>query len=134
MINDENVLVLFDGVCNLCNGSVQFIIKRDPTGIFKFASLQSEFGQAQLKKFNLADVLHSIIVIEKDICYQQSDAAIKIAKRLKSPWRWISIGRIIPRFIRDMIYNLIATNRYRMFGKQDSCMLPTPELRARFIQ
>ena len=91
MINDENVLVLFDGVCNLCNGSVQFIIKRDPTGIFKFASLQSELGKAQLRKFNLPDVLHSIIVIEKDICYQQSDAAIKIARRLKSPWRWISI-------------------------------------------
>jgi len=135
VISDDAIIVLFDGVCNLCNGSVQFIIKRDPAGTLRFASLQSEFGQSQLKKFNIrSDALHSIILIEKHVCYQRSDAALKIASRLTGLWPALSVFRIIPRFIRDALYNLIAANRYRMFGKQESCMLPTPALRARFIQ
>ena len=135
MIPDRTIIVLFDGVCNLCNGSVQFIVKRDPERVFRFASLQSEFGQSQRRKFNLySNGLDSIVVIENDICYQRSDAALKIARRLKGWWPVLSIFRIIPRFIRDAVYNLIAVNRYRLFGKQESCMLPSPELRARFIQ
>lgn len=135
MISENTIIVLFDGVCNLCNGSVQFIIKRDPRGIFRFASLQSEFGQLQLKKFNLpGHVLHSIISIEKGVCYQRSDAALKIASRLPGLWPVLSIFRIVPRFIRDAAYDLIALNRYRFFGKQESCMLPTPALKSRFIQ
>lgn len=134
MEHKDKTLVLFDGVCNLCNGTVQFIIKRDPNAVFRFASLQSEVGQAMLKQFNLADEsLFSIIVVEDDKYYERSDAALQIAKRLPWPWNWLPVFSILPRFIRDGVYNLIAKNRYRMFGKQDSCWLPTPELRGRFL-
>lgn len=133
-IPKKKVLVLFDGVCNLCNGTVQFIIKRDPQQVFKFASLQSQVGQDLIKKFNLpAGSLYSILVVEEDVCYERSEAALRIANRLPWPWNWLTVFRILPRFICDTMYDLIAKNRYRMFGKQDSCMLPTPELRERFL-
>lgn len=135
MNTGNHIVVLFDGVCNLCNGAVQFIIKRDPFFVFKFASLQSEFGQSHLKKLNLPlHELHSFIVLENGIYYQRSDAALKIASNLKGPWSVLGIFKIIPKFIRDAIYTFIASNRYKVFGKQDSCMIPTPELQSRFIQ
>lgn len=135
MSTGNHIVVLFDGVCNLCNGAVQFIIKRDPSFVFKFASLQSEFGQSHLKKLNLPlQALHSFIVLESGIYYQQSDAALKIAANLKGPWSALSIFKVIPKFIRDSLYTFIASNRYRFFGKRNSCMIPTPELQARFIQ
>lgn len=133
-LSENKTLVLFDGVCNLCNGTVQFIINRDPKGTFKFTSLQSEAGQEVIKKFNLpVNSLHSILVVENNVCYERSDAALHIAKHLPWPWKWLPAFGILPRFIRDGVYDLIAKNRYRMFGKQDSCMLPTPELRGRFL-
>jgi predicted DCC family thiol-disulfide oxidoreductase YuxK len=129
-------IVLFDGVCNLCSASVQFIIKRDKYSRFRFASLQSRYGTEILNGFfseNREIELYSIFLIEGNRIYSRSDAVLRIARGLKGGWPLLSALRIIPRFIRDPIYNLIARNRYRMFGKKDQCMIPTQELKARFI-
>jgi predicted DCC family thiol-disulfide oxidoreductase YuxK len=133
-IDSRTLIILFDGVCNLCSNSVQFIIERDAKHIFKFASLQSTFGQAQLEKFNLDKrALHSLILLKDNTAYQRSDAALLIAKELKGGWSAFYGFIILPRFIRDTVYNFIAKNRYRFFGKKDACWIPTPELRSRFI-
>lgn len=134
MDNSNHITVLFDGVCNLCNGTVQFVIKRDRAAIFRFASLQSDYAQHLLRQVNLpANQLYSVIVFEDGVAYQKSDAALRIARHLSGFWRWLYIFRFVPKFIRDGLYNFIATNRYRFFGKQDHCMIPTPELKARFV-
>ena len=134
MDNNNHITVLFDGVCNLCNGTVQFVIKRDRAAIFRFASLQSNYAQRLLRQVNLpANQLYSVIVFEDGVAYQKSDAALRIARHLSGFWRWLYIFRFVPKFIRDGLYNFIATNRYRFFGKQDHCMIPTPELKARFV-
>jgi predicted DCC family thiol-disulfide oxidoreductase YuxK len=131
----NNDIVLFDGVCNLCSGSVLFIIQRDKKGIFKFASLQSSFGQQQLEKFNIdKNLLHSIILVRGKQIFQRSDAALEIANQLSGAWPVLYILKILPRFLRDGIYNLIARNRYRLFGKKDVCWIPTPELKERFLE
>ncbi len=128
-------IVLFDGLCNLCSGSVQFIIKRDPQVKFHFASLQSDFGQHLLEKFKIdKTALHSIVLIRGDQSFQQSDAALEIAKQLSGAWPIFYAFKILPRFFRDGIYDLIARNRYRFFGKKDSCWIPTPELKGRFLE
>ena len=128
------IVVLFDGVCNLCNGAVQFIIKRDKTSKFLFASLQSDFGQSQLQKFGLdPSKLHSIIALDNGKFYERSDVALKIASGLAQPWPMFGIFRILPQFFRDWVYDLISKNRYKMFGKMESCMIPTPELKGRFL-
>jgi len=135
MSNPNKITVLFDGVCNLCNGAVQFIIKRDPDSTFRFASLQSDYGQAQLRKFGLdTHALYSIIVIEGGSVFQQSDAALKIAAHLHGPWRFLRIFRFVPRFLRDGVYHLVATYRYKIFGKNDHCLVPAGDMRARFIE
>jgi len=127
------VIILFDGVCNLCNGLVQFIIKRDPHAWFRFASLQSEAGRNLLQRFKLdPDSLHSIVVIDEDQAFERSEAAFRIIKRLGAPWKFLGVLKILPKFICDAFYNFIATNRYRIFGKRESCMIPTPELKKRF--
>ena len=127
-------LLLFDGICNLCNASVQWIIKRDPREIFRFASLQSETGTAMLKKFNLpADSLDTVVLIDGDKCYTHADASLHIARLLGGPWRLLLVFSIVPRPLRNRVYNWIANNRYRWFGKKDQCWLPTPELRKRFV-
>lgn len=127
-------LVLFDGVCNLCSGSVQFIIKRDLKAKFRFASLQSAMGQRQLERFGLdKTALHSIILIQDEHFLQRSDAALAIARHLNAGWPLFYAFKILPRFLRDGIYTWIANNRYRFFGKKDSCWIPTPELRERFL-
>lgn len=133
-IEKSTLIILFDGVCNLCSNSVQFIIERDPKRVFKFASLQSSYGQSQLEKFNLdRNSLYSIILIKEGEIYQRSDAALLIARELQGGWSFFYAFIIFPRFIRDLIYNFIAKNRYRFFGKKDACWIPTPELRNRFI-
>ncbi len=130
----DSDIILFDGVCNLCSGSVQFIINRDPAGRYRFASLQSEFGQQMLKRFNLNTTdLHSIILVSGEHYLQRSDAALEIARNLSGGWPLFYAFKIIPRFLRDPIYNWISRNRYAWFGKTDSCWLPTPELKDRFI-
>jgi len=130
----QKIIVLFDGVCNLCNGAVQFIIKRDRNEKFLFASLQSRFGRDQLTKSGLdPSSLQSILVIEGDSVFQRSDAALKIANHLDGIWSYLTVLRFVPKIIRDGVYNFIARHRYSIFGKQDSCMIPTAELKARFI-
>ena len=133
-IKDKRV-VLFDGVCNLCNWSVQFIIKRDPKGLFKFASLQSDFGKKLMEENGQnPDVLESIILVDGDNTYFRSRAALEIAKRLTGLWPLFYVFRIVPSGILDVFYNLIAKNRYRWFGRQDQCMIPTKDLSLRFIE
>jgi predicted DCC family thiol-disulfide oxidoreductase YuxK len=127
-------IVLFDGVCNLCSSSVQFIIKRDPKSRFRFASLQSETGQKLLNKFQLpADALYSIILVKENSYLERSDAALEITRNLSGLWPLFYAFKIVPKVLRDPIYNWISRNRYNWFGKKDACWLPTPELKERFI-
>lgn len=127
-----NPIILFDGVCNFCDSSVNFIIEHDKKGVFKFAPLQTEIGKTYIDRFGLNDV-DSVILVEDDKVYTHSTAALKIAKHLDGIWSWTSVFIIVPRFIRDFFYKLFAANRYRLFGKKDACMLPTPEIRSRFL-
>ena len=127
-------IVLFDGVCNFCNGSVNFMIGHDTAGYFKFAPLQSETGRALLGKFGIDTTeTDSIILVEDDKAYTHSTAALRIARKLDGLWGWFYIFRFVPRPIRDLFYRLFAKYRYRLFGKKDVCMMPTPELRERFL-
>jgi predicted DCC family thiol-disulfide oxidoreductase YuxK len=126
--------ILFDGVCNFCNASINFIIDRDKKGIFKFAALQSEIGQDLLKKYSLEqDTFDSIILEKEGKIYQKSDAALEIARNIDGLWKIFYIFKIIPLFLRNPIYDLIAKNRYRIFGRTDACRIPTAELKARFL-
>jgi predicted DCC family thiol-disulfide oxidoreductase YuxK len=127
-------IVLFDGVCNFCNGSVNFIIRRDSRIHFKFAPLQSAVGQKLLRE-HLPDEkeIDSIILIENGRVFTHSTAALKIAEKLDGAWRAFSIFLFVPRVARDFFYRLFARNRYRLFGKTDACMMPTPDVRARFL-
>jgi predicted DCC family thiol-disulfide oxidoreductase YuxK len=134
-MNDSNkIILLFDGICNLCNGLVRFVIKRDGAGKFKFASLQSEIGQSWLKRFGLVQVeFESFVMIRGDRHYSKSTAALKMLKELGGVWKIFYMFIIIPRAVRDFFYDLIAKSRYRIFGKRDECMIPTPELKERFL-
>jgi predicted DCC family thiol-disulfide oxidoreductase YuxK len=123
-------IVLFDGVCNLCNGAVQFIIERDKHQQFRFASLQSGFGQQYQQQVGEVD---SILLVDHGKIYQKSSAALRIARKLDGLWPMLFILIIIPPFIRDFVYDIIARNRYRWFGKKESCWLPTPDLKALFL-
>lgn len=128
-------IILFDGVCNLCNKSVQFVIEHDEHNHFKFASLQSNFGQNFLKENKLdQNDFDSIIYIENGKYSTKSSAALKIAKHLDKNISWLNYFIIIPKFIRDFFYNIIAKNRYKFFGKQERCWLPTKELKAKFLE
>jgi predicted DCC family thiol-disulfide oxidoreductase YuxK len=132
---DGPALVLFDGVCNLCNGAVNFIIDRDPAAYFRFAPLQSDAAREHLAgtSASAAD-LDTIVLIEDGTAYVRSTAALRIARRLTAPWPLLSLFVAVPRPLRDAIYNWIAQNRYDWFGKRDQCRLPTPELKARFLE
>ncbi|WP_188456280.1 thiol-disulfide oxidoreductase DCC family protein [Virgibacillus oceani] len=126
-------IILFDGECNFCDKSVQFIIKRDPKGNFKFASLQSDVGNDLLKRFDTPRDLDSFILIENNQCYSKSSAALRVCKHLKGFWKFLYIFMIVPRPIRDFCYEIVARNRYKWFGSKESCMLPSPEERNRFL-
>jgi predicted DCC family thiol-disulfide oxidoreductase YuxK len=127
-------IILFDGICNLCNHSVQFIIKRDPAGYFKFASLQSETGKRLLKQYGVSNQIDSIIVIENKKVYIKSSAALQICTKLTGFWKFFIILRLLPSVFRDFFYDKVAKNRYKWFGKRDSCILPTTELKKRFLE
>ena len=132
-MNDATkTIVLFDGVCNLCNGVVQFIITQDKVGVFQFASQQSEIGQALLEAHQLP-AMNTVVLIDGVKVYTRSDAVLEIMKRLPTPWSWLGGLKIIPNFLRDAVYKLIARYRYNIFGRREACWLPTPELRARFL-
>jgi predicted DCC family thiol-disulfide oxidoreductase YuxK len=126
--------ILFDGVCNLCNGAVQFIIRHDPKGHFHFAAQQSEAGQALLQQFQLhPGKIDTMILIEGNRYFTQSTAALRIAKRLQGGWPLLYAGIMVPPFLRNAVYAYIARNRYRWFGRKEQCMLPTPEMKRRFL-
>jgi predicted DCC family thiol-disulfide oxidoreductase YuxK len=129
-----NAVVLFDGVCNLCNGAVQFVLRRDRHAAFRFASLQSNYAKDLMKRFGLIPgTLHSLLLYDNGVLYEKSDAALRIASYLKG-FSVLSAFKIVPRFIRDGVYDFVARNRYRIFGKRDECMIPTPETKGRFIE
>ena len=128
-------VVIFDGLCNLCEGSVLFILKRDPSGIFRFASLQSKFGQQVLERFHLPiDDFNTMVLLVGERIFTQSTAALKVVKKLRFPWPLLFAFIIIPPFFRNFFYRIIAKNRYRWFGKKKECLIPTPELRSRFVE
>ncbi|MBN8578789.1 MAG: thiol-disulfide oxidoreductase DCC family protein [Cytophagales bacterium] len=129
-----NPVILFDGVCNLCNQSVLFIIRHDPQRKFRFASLQSEFGQQQMQaRYLNTTQLNTVLLLHNGKIYQKSRAALEIVRRLNGLWPLLYLFIIVPPFIRNGVYNWIARNRYRWFGKQDACSIPTPELQSLFI-
>ncbi|KGP90226.1 thiol-disulfide oxidoreductase [Pontibacillus chungwhensis BH030062] len=128
-----NGIVLFDGECNFCDQSVQFIIKRDPKGYFSFASLQSEVGQDLLKKYEIPADTDSFVLIEGGRAYTKSSAALRVCKHLKGAWKAFHLFAIVPKFVRDFAYEIFAKNRYKWFGKKDSCMLPSKDIRKRFL-
>lgn len=129
-----NKIILFDSECNFCDRSVQFIIKRDPEGYYKFASLQSDTGQKILKEYSVPDNIDSFILIDNNRYYSKSSAALRVCKNLKGLWKLFYSLLIVPRPIRDFFYEIIAKNRYKWFGKKDSCMLPSPDIRKRFLE
>lgn len=127
-------ILLFDGVCNLCSGVVNFVLKHDKEKIFRFAPLQSQSGQQFLKKFGLSsDQINSVVLIENDTYTLRSTAALRIMRKLAWPYRAIYVCILVPASIRDLVYTLISKNRYRIFGKRETCRLPTPELTDRFL-
>ena len=136
MVPKDKELILFDGVCNLCNSSVLYVIKRDKKNIFLFAPLQSKIGQTVINEFNIdTEKTDSILLYqpkERKI-YQKSNAALRIAKKLSFPTNLLAVFLIIPAFIRDWFYNYVARNRYKWYGKKDTCMIPTPELKMKFL-
>lgn len=135
MTEEGKLIVLFDGVCNLCNSSVQFVIKRDKKNKFRFAALQSEAGRTLVEERGIdTSKVDSIILIEPGVAYYtKSEAVIKIAKSLSGLWPVMGIFLGIPSSLRDWVYDRVARNRYRIFGKRDACMVPTPELTNKFL-
>ncbi len=135
-IPKDKKIILYDGVCNLCNNAVNFIIERDKNDVFRFASLQSEVG----KKFTIErgidpESMNSMILIEPGVAYyQRSTAALEIAKELSGGYSLLKHFSFLPESLRDSIYNVIANNRYKWFGKKDSCMIPTADLKAKFLE
>jgi predicted DCC family thiol-disulfide oxidoreductase YuxK len=127
-------IILFDGVCNLCNASVQFVIARDPRARFRFGALQSEAAAACLQRLCVQGALtDSVVLIENDRIYTRSTAALRIARGLRFPWPVAFLLIAVPRPLRDWVYDFVARRRYRWFGKRDACMVPTPALRDRFL-
>ena|SRR5690606_19982666 len=128
------MVIFFDGVCNLCNRSVQFVIKRDLVRKFRFASLQGKTAASMLPKLNISSAeADSFILLENDKVYTRSTAALRVLKELGGLWKILYVFIIVPPFIRDGIYNFIARNRYKWFGKRDECMIPTQDLKERFL-
>lgn len=134
--NRAHGMIFFDGVCNLCNHSVQFVIKRDQHDYFRFAALQTEAAKAQLTALNSVphqEELNTIILLENGKVYDRSTAALRIARKLSGLWPLLYGFIIIPRFIRDFFYQFISKNRYRIWGKQESCMVPSAALKSKFL-
>jgi predicted DCC family thiol-disulfide oxidoreductase YuxK len=131
-------VILFDGVCNLCNGFVQFVIRHDAAGRYRFAALQSETGRALLAAHGVAPAAlaaepDSVVLLSGGHLYSHSGAVLRIARGLGGPWRVAALGQVLPRTWRDAAYRFVARHRYRWFGREESCWLPTPALKARFL-
>lgn len=127
-------VILFDGVCNFCNASVQFILQRDPNGYFRFASQQGTAGQQLMRRLDVPSSMDSIVLIEDGHAYFKSDAALRICRQLNGFWRIGAWLLLVPRPVRHFFYDILAKYRYTWFGKSESCMLPKPEHRNRFLE
>jgi predicted DCC family thiol-disulfide oxidoreductase YuxK len=129
-----NATILFDGVCNLCNGFVRFVIARDPSGRFRFAALQSSAAASLLRDAGVtAPLPDSMVLVQDGRVYVRSDAALRVARGLRFPWPMAYACIVVPRFIRDRVYDVVAAHRYRWFGRRDICVLPSPDLQRRFL-
>lgn len=127
-------IVLFDGDCNFCDANVQFIIKRDPYEHFQFASIQSDIGQQLLQQYHIPSDVDSLLLIERQRAYIKSSAALRIAKKLDGLWHLAFLFILVPPVIRNALYDIVAKNRYKWFGKkEDTCTLPSPDIRKRFL-
>lgn len=131
---NNRYLIIFDGVCVFCNGVVNFIIKRDSACVFTFSPMQSEVAQSLIKQHHASkEILNTLMLIKNGTCYLRTDAILEIAKDLSGMWYLFNVFKIIPRPIRDFLYTLFARNRYKLFGKRNSCMVPTESVKKRFI-
>lgn len=131
---DNKHIIVFDGICNFCNGAINFIIKHDPEGLFVFTPMQTELAQKLITEHKITNVgIDTFLLIKNGKTYIWTDAALEIAKDLDGYWYYFSILKILPRFIRDYLYRLFARNRYTLFGKRNQCMVPTPSVKQRFI-
>ncbi len=130
----EHPAILFDGVCNLCSGTVDFIIKRDPEGLFRFASLQSEAGRTLLTRHAVdSNETDSVLLIEEGRVFDRSTAALRIARHIGGLWTLFFVFVVVPKPLRDALYSAVAKRRYRWFGEKETCRVPTPEERSRFL-
>lgn len=130
----EGPIVLYDGVCGLCDRSVQLILRNDRRGRFRFAALQSNAGRALLERFGLSpEALDSVVLVQGGRAWRKSQAALRIARGMDAPWPLLWPLVMVPRPVADFLYGLVAKHRYRIFGKLDACMIPPPEVRARFL-
>lgn len=133
-IGSDDCVILFDGVCKLCNGWSRFIITHDKKRLFKLSNVQSEKGAAILAHFGYpTDVFNTMLYVEGNCYYEKSDAFIRIVSKLEAPWKYLKMLYILPKPIRDWLYDRIALNRYKLFGKYDQCILPTPDHESRFL-
>ena len=131
---EEKPIILFDGVCNFCNASVNFLIKQDKKSVFRFAAFQSKAGKQLAEKYNFPDNdFQSFILIDKGKAYYRSTAGLKVYGKLAWHWKWTQIFWIVPKFLRDAVYKYVARNRYKWFGKKDECMIPSARVRNRFL-
>jgi predicted DCC family thiol-disulfide oxidoreductase YuxK len=134
MQESQHGIILFDGICNFCHRSVNIIIRRDKKKYFQFAPIQSDTGKQLMAQYGLDPIrFDSVILINRDKAYTYSSAVLHIARRLTGVYPLLYTGIIVPRFIRDFMYKWVARNRYKWFGKKDQCMVPTPEVRSRFL-
>ncbi|MBM4385176.1 MAG: thiol-disulfide oxidoreductase DCC family protein [Deltaproteobacteria bacterium] len=130
----DGPILLFDGVCNLCNGTVQWVIAHDPEARIRFASLQSEAGRALVAKHGLPpDAMDTVVLVDGERHWVKSSAALEVLGRVGGAWRLAALLRFVPRPLRDAVYDVVARNRYGWWGKREECWVPTPELRARFL-
>lgn len=134
MPESDGPILLFDGVCNLCDRSVQFVLDHDVKGVIRFASLQSEVGRRLAGQCGIdTATVDSLVFVEGGRCHVRSEAALGVARHLDAPWRWLTASRVLPRPLRDRAYDWVARNRYRWFGTRDACRVPTPDVRRRFL-
>jgi predicted DCC family thiol-disulfide oxidoreductase YuxK len=134
-MNEEKPVILFDGICNFCNAMVNFIIRQDKKNVFRFCALQSDSGKRLLEQYKINwKQTDSFVVIENGKAHQKSNAALKLYNRLPWYWKWTQLFWIVPKFIRDAVYNFIAKNRYSWFGKKEECMIPAKEVREKFLE
>jgi predicted DCC family thiol-disulfide oxidoreductase YuxK len=127
-------VILFDGVCNLCNAWVRFVVRHDPTSTFRFAAQQSPIGQAMIEQhISGSQQLSSVVLITGNTVYTESNAVVEICARLVPPWSWLSLLRVIPRRLRDACYRFVVRHRYQWFGRTDTCQVPSADVRSRFI-